>query len=71
MRAVEILGIVAISAMLGACTADVEESGSLPDVDVSGGEMPRVDVDPVDVDVTTDTQVVEVPDIDINTTDEP
>lgn len=67
MRAFEIFGVVAITAMLGACTADVEETGSLPDVDVSGGEMPRVDVDPVDVDVSTDTQVVEVPDIDINT----
>ena len=57
-------------AFLGACTADVEESGELPDVDVSGGEMPSVDVDPADVDISTDTQVVEVPDIDIQAEDD-
>ena len=71
MHFIKIFGIIALSASLGACTADVEDPGSLPDVDVEGGEMPRVDVDPVDVDVSTDTQVVEVPDIDINRAEEP
>ncbi len=70
MHFMRIFGIVALSAALGACTAEVEDPGSLPDIDVEGGEMPRVDVDPVDVDISTDTQVVVVPDIDINRTDE-
>lgn len=71
MRAFKILGIIALSAMLGACTADVEDEGSLPDVDVQGGDLPNVDVDPADVDVSTDTQTIQVPDVDINSADEP
>lgn len=50
-----------------ACTAEVEDPGEAPDIDVQGGEMPQVDVDPVDVDVTTDTQTVVTPDIDVST----
>jgi hypothetical protein len=65
LRSFKILSVVVIAGFFAACTAEVEESGSLPDVDVEGGEMPNVDIDPVDVDITTDTQVVEVPDIDI------
>lgn len=50
-----------------ACTADVEDPGQAPDIDFDAGEAPQIDVDPVDVDVTTDTQTVVTPDIDINT----
>jgi hypothetical protein len=53
-------------ALGGACTADVEEEGELPEVNVEGGEAPAVDVDPADVDVTADTQQVVVPDVDVN-----
>ncbi|MEX2571898.1 MAG: hypothetical protein WD737_11420 [Gemmatimonadota bacterium] len=60
---------LAVAAVIAGCTADVEESGSPPDVDVTGGEMPEIDVDPADVDVSTDTQVVEVPDIDVESTE--
>ena len=63
VRLVPVLGLVAA---LGACTADVEDEGELPDVDVQGGEAPAVDIDPADVDVSTDTQQVVVPDVDIN-----
>ena len=52
-----------------ACTADVEDPGELPDVDVQGGEAPQIDIDPVDVDVTTDTQTIVTPDIDVSTPD--
>lgn len=48
-----------------ACTAEVEESGSLPDVDVQGGEAPEVDVDPARVQVGQDTQTVITPDVDV------
>lgn len=50
---------------IAGCTAEVEDEGSLPDVDVQGGEMPEVDVDPARVEVGTDTQTIEVPDIDV------
>lgn len=59
--------VLALSVALGgACTAQVEDEGELPEVNVEGGDMPNVDVDPVDVDITTDTQQVVVPDVDIN-----
>ncbi len=53
-----------IFALGGACTADVDP-GEMPDVDVQGGEMPDVDVDAADIDITTDTQMVVVPDVDV------
>lgn len=63
----KLLAMALLAGSLVACTAEVEDPGSLPDVDVSGGEMPNVDIDPVDIDITTDTQVVEVPNIEITT----
>jgi len=48
-----------------ACTAKVEEEGKMPDVDVSGGEMPKVDVDPANVNVSTDTQTVVTPEVNV------
>lgn len=68
-----ILGAVptlALAAALGACTAEVEEEGNLPEVEVTEeGNLPQIDVDPVDVDVTTDTQQVVTPDIDVTPTE--
>lgn len=55
-----------IAALGGACTAEVQDEGELPEVNVEGGDMPNVDVDAADVDVTTDTQTVVVPDVDVN-----
>jgi hypothetical protein len=52
-----------------ACTAEVEEEGKAPDVDVSGGEMPKVDVDPANVEVTTDTQTVVTPEVNVTPTE--
>ena len=54
--------------VLGACTAEVEDEGELPDVNVSGGEAPAVDVDPANVDVTTstDTNTVVTPNVDVD-----
>lgn len=60
---------LALALALGACTADVEDEGELPDVDIQGGEAPDIDVNPADVDITTDTQQVVVPDVDIRTAD--
>lgn len=54
---------------IAACDVDQTEEGELPDVDVEGGQVPEYDVDAADVDVGTDTAVVEVPDVDIEDPD--
>lgn len=48
-----------------ACTAEVEDQGSVPDVDVRGGDAPNVDVDPADVNVGTDTSTVVTPEVNV------
>lgn len=48
-----------------ACTAEVEDEGQAPSVEVKGGEMPEVDVDPANVEISTDTQTVVTPDVDV------
>ena len=62
-----VMTVAALTLTLGAvaCTAEVEDPGKAPDVDVSGGEMPKVDVDPANVNVSTDTQTVITPDVDV------
>ena len=42
-----VMAVTALALSLGAmaCTAEVEEEGRLPDVDVQGGEAPQIDVD--------------------------
>lgn len=64
MRSKILMPLFAALALAG-CTAEVEERGSLPDVDVEGGSLPRINVEPADVRITTDTQVVRVPQIEI------
>ncbi|HEX2204980.1 MAG TPA: hypothetical protein VHG91_16845 [Longimicrobium sp.] len=58
---------LALAASLGAvgCTAEVEEEGKAPEVNVEGGELPEVDVDPANVEVTTDTQQVVTPEVNV------
>lgn len=57
--------IFAAALAAAACTAEVEDEGRAPDIDVQPGEMPEVDVDPARVEVGTDTQKVVVPDVDV------
>jgi hypothetical protein len=64
-----LLAIATIGLALGACTAEVEDKGSMPDVDVQGGEMPKVDVDPANVNVGTDTQTVVTPEVSVTPTE--
>ena len=66
MRTRRSMVLLALVAMSAACTAKVEEEGSLPDVDVKGGEAPKVDVDPAQVQVGTDTNTVVSPDVDVS-----
>jgi hypothetical protein len=61
--------MAAFALAAGACTAKVEEEGKMPDVDVQGGEAPKVDVDPARVEVGTDTNTVVTPTVDVTPTD--
>jgi hypothetical protein len=65
MQKISRLWIPLFALMIAACSAEVEDEGSLPDVDVSGGEAPEVDIDPANVTVSTDTQTVVTPDVDV------
>ena len=69
MQIKRLLAIATVGLALGACTAEVEEQGSLPDVDVKGGEAPSIDVDPANVNVGTDTQTVVTPDVSVTPTE--
>lgn len=64
-------GLLAAGMAVGACTAEVEEAGKAPDVDVSvdPGQMPNVDVDPAKVEVGTDTQQVVTPEVNVTPTE--
>jgi hypothetical protein len=61
--------VAAFALAAGACTAKVEEEGKMPDVDVQGGEAPKVDVDPARVEVGTDTSTVVTPNVNVTPTD--
>jgi len=61
--------VAALAISAGACTAKVEDEGKMPDVDVKGGEMPKVDVDPAQVNVGTDTNTVVTPTVNVTPTD--
>ena len=52
---------------LGACSVEKTEEGQMPDVEVKGGELPEYDVDTAQVDISTGTQTVTVPDVDVTT----
>lgn len=60
-----LLPLALVGLSLGACTAEQTEEGELPNVEVEGGNMPEYDVDAADVDVTTDTQTVVTPDVEV------
>lgn len=55
---------------LAACDVEQTEEGSLPEVDVEGGNMPEYDVDTADVDVGTEEKTVTVPDVDVTMPDD-
>ena len=53
---------------LAACDVEQTEEAELPEVEVSGGNMPEFNVDTADVDVDagTTTRTVEVPTLDVD-----
>ena len=63
------VAILAGSALsLAACDVDQTEEGRMPEVNVEEGNMPEYDVEPVDVQVETGTDTVEVPTLDVDVT---
>lgn len=65
----ELLSLLCVSMILmplAACSVEKTQEGEMPDVEVEGGQLPKYDVDAADVDITTDTKTIEVPDIDID-----
>lgn len=56
--------LVAILSLAG-CEVEQTEEGSLPDVEVEGGNMPEYDVDTPEVDVGTKEKTITVPDVNV------
>lgn len=63
------IGALALALGVGACTAEVEDPGEAPSVDIDPGEAPQIDVDPARVEVGSDTQTVVVPEVNVEPTE--
>ncbi len=65
---VAILAVIVVAVGFYMVDVDVTDEGSLPDVDVSaeGGEMPEVDADVGSVEFGSETEQVQVPDVDVS-----
>jgi hypothetical protein len=61
--------IAPLAISLAACDVDQTQEGEMPEVEVTGGQMPEYDVETADVDVGTEEKTVEVPDVDITMPD--
>lgn len=72
MRIDKLLLVPALVLGLGlvGCDVDQTEEGDMPDVEVEGGNVPEYDVEPAEVEVGTDTQTIETPDIDVDDPDD-
>ncbi len=70
-KLLQLIPALGVLFVLGACDVDQTGEGDMPDVDVEGGDLPEYDVDAADVDVSTDTQTIVTPDVDIDEPGEP
>ncbi|MEM7499696.1 MAG: hypothetical protein AAF371_17120 [Pseudomonadota bacterium] len=71
MRTITIVAGIVVIGGLGAFAldlvdVDMTDSGELPEVSISGGELPTVESDVANVTVSSETKTVEVPDVDVN-----
>lgn len=57
-------------ASLAACEVEKTQEGEMPDVEVSGGQVPKYDVDGPDVEVGTKKKEVTVPTVDVDMPDD-
>ncbi|WP_137680138.1 hypothetical protein [Aurantiacibacter suaedae] len=70
MRKLMSLALVSTAAMgLAACDVEQTEEGDMPDVEVEGGNLPEYDVDTPDVNVTSEEETIEVPQIEVEEAD--
>ena len=60
------LALITLAA-LSACDVDQTKEGDLPEVNVSGGQLPEYDVDVANVTVGTTNEQIEVPTIETET----
>ena len=71
MKKLIITAVIAPFAVaLAACDVDQTKEAELPEVEVKGGQVPEFDVETADVDVSTKTTTVEVPDVDVKMPDD-
>ncbi|HEV2150217.1 MAG TPA: hypothetical protein VGR37_22655 [Longimicrobiaceae bacterium] len=63
------LGVLVGGAVLaGGCSVEEERQGELPEVEVEGGRLPKIDVDAIDpsrIEVEMEERTITVPDIEI------
>lgn len=52
------------------CRVEQTQEGELPEVEVTGGQLPEYEVDAADVEIGTETREIEVPTIDITMPEE-
>lgn len=55
---------------LAACDVDQTKEAELPEVEVTGGQVPEFDVETADVDIGMEEKTVEVPDVDVTMPDD-
>jgi hypothetical protein len=56
--------LLAVTATTG-CRVKQTQEGKAPEVEVKGGQIPKYDVDPADVEVTTKKKEITVPDVNV------
>jgi uncharacterized lipoprotein len=57
-------------AALAACDVDKTKNGAMPEVNISGGQLPEYNVTGPDVNVGTENKTIQVPTVDVKTADE-
>ena len=67
MRVIPVTFALIGLAALSACDVDQTKEGDLPEVNVSGGQLPEYDVDVANVQVGTTNEQIEVPTIETET----
>jgi hypothetical protein len=60
-----------VALALSSCRVEQTREGEAPDIDVQGGQTPRYEIEPADVDIRMEERTVEVPTIDVRDPDSP
>lgn len=50
---------------LGACEIEQRDQAEAPEIEVEPGALPQLEIEPADVEVRTDTQIVVVPEVQV------